>query len=76
MPSYSTGISQPAKSTSLAPATTCASYSGVLFSVPASTFATILLAVTLPEEEIIELKRVENLIPHEEAEAQRAFRAP
>jgi hypothetical protein len=32
--------------------------------------------VTLPEEEIIELKRVENLIPHEEAKAQRAFRAP
>jgi hypothetical protein len=44
--------------------------------VPASTFATILLAVTLPDEELIELKRVENFLPHEEAEAQRAFRAP
>jgi hypothetical protein len=32
--------------------------------------------MTLPDEELIELKRVENFLPHEEAEAQRAFRAP
>src|SRR3954468_268232 len=41
IPSYSTGISQPANGTSLAPASTCASYSGVLFSVPASMLMTL-----------------------------------
>ena len=34
IPSYCTGISQPAKSTSFAPASTCASYSGVRLSSP------------------------------------------
>ena len=52
MPSYSTGISQPANGTSLAPASTWASYSGVLFSVLASTRATILAGMGLPEDEL------------------------
>src|SRR5438045_1809977 len=41
IPSYSTGISQPENGTSFAPASTCASYRGVLFSVPASTLLTL-----------------------------------
>ena len=53
MPSYSTGISQPANGTSLAPASTWASYSGVLFSVSASTRATILPDMAIPEDELL-----------------------
>ena len=52
-PSYCTGISQPANGTSLAPASTWASYRGVLFSVSASTRATILPDMAIPEDELL-----------------------
>ena len=54
MPSYCTGISQPANGTSFAPAATWASKRGVRLSVPASTLATILTAVTLTDDEMID----------------------
>ena len=57
IPSYWTGISQPANGTSFAPAATWASYRGVLFSVPASTVATILPVMTLTHEEMVERLR-------------------
>jgi hypothetical protein len=54
----------------LAPASTWASYSGVLFSVPASTVATILAAVGISgQEKIARIRRLCDAISRGEVEA-------